>query len=126
MSDTSHRSPPTPTLADQINELIVEVTILRESIVTAAEWDNTARMERQKLLDTALTSTRTWLREEKRWERVPLKNRKRRTIPVDDDLLDELKKLRVQQKRSCAMERTTRIMAWCSVPAEARRTARAT
>jgi hypothetical protein len=65
VSETPHPSASAPSLAalaDQINELIIEVTILRESIVTAAEWDNTARVERQKLLDTALTSTRTWLR----------------------------------------------------------------
>jgi hypothetical protein len=64
MSDPSQPSTPAPTLAmlaDQLNELIIEVTVLRESIVTAAEWDNTARMERQRLLDDTLTSVRTWL-----------------------------------------------------------------
>jgi hypothetical protein len=49
-------------LADQLNELIIEITILRESIVTAAEWDNQARQDRQKLLDTTLMSVQGWLR----------------------------------------------------------------
>jgi hypothetical protein len=65
MSDDLHPPIPAPTvvtLVDQINELTIEVTILRESIVTAAEWDNQARQERQQILDAALTSAGTWLR----------------------------------------------------------------
>jgi hypothetical protein len=49
-------------LADQINELTVELAMLRESIVTAAEWDNQARQARQKTLDMTLASIRTWQR----------------------------------------------------------------
>jgi hypothetical protein len=49
-------------LADQINELTVEVTILRESIVTGAELDLQARLDRQRLLDRTLAEVRTWAR----------------------------------------------------------------
>lgn len=49
-------------LADQINELATELAMLRESIVTAAEWDNQARQARQKTLDITLASVRTWQR----------------------------------------------------------------
>jgi hypothetical protein len=49
-------------LADQINELTIEMTILRESIVTAAEWDNQMRQDRQQALDAALDAARTWMR----------------------------------------------------------------
>jgi hypothetical protein len=49
-------------LADQINELTIEMTILRESIVTAAEWDNQMRQDRQQALDAALDAERTWMR----------------------------------------------------------------
>ena len=49
-------------LTDQINELTVEVTILRESIVTGAELDLQARQDRQRLLDQTLTEVRTWMR----------------------------------------------------------------
>ena len=65
MSETTH--PPSQDvtlrgLADQINELTVEVTILRESIVTGAELDLQARLDRQRLLDQTLTEVRTWAR----------------------------------------------------------------
>jgi len=50
------------TLADQINELTVEIAMLRESIVTAAEWDNESRQARQQVLDAALAAARIWLR----------------------------------------------------------------
>jgi hypothetical protein len=50
------------TLADQINELTVEIAMLRESIVTAAEWDNESRQARQQVLDAALAAARLWLR----------------------------------------------------------------
>lgn len=49
-------------LGDQINELATELAMLRESIVTAAEWDNQARQARQKTLDITLASVRTWQR----------------------------------------------------------------
>jgi hypothetical protein len=49
-------------LTDQINELMIEVTILRESIVTGAELDLQARLERQRLLDQTLAEVRTWTR----------------------------------------------------------------
>jgi len=44
-----------------------------------------------------LTSQLKWLREEKRWERMPLKNRKSRNIPLDDEYLAELRAHRVRQ-----------------------------
>ena len=49
-------------LTDQINELTVEVTILRESIVTGAELDLQSRLDRQRLLDRTLAEVRTWMR----------------------------------------------------------------
>jgi hypothetical protein len=49
-------------LTDQINELTVEVTILRESVVTGAELDLQSRLDRQRLLDRTLTEVRTWIR----------------------------------------------------------------
>jgi hypothetical protein len=49
-------------LTDQINELTVEVTILRESIVTGAELDLQSRLDRQRLLDRTLSEVRTWMR----------------------------------------------------------------
>ena len=49
-------------LADQVIELATEVAVLRESIVTAAEWDNQARQNRQQLLDTTLASLRRDMR----------------------------------------------------------------
>jgi hypothetical protein len=63
MSD--HRQPtasmPTlATLADQLMNLAAEHAMLRESIVTAAEWDNLARQMRQGELDATLHSMRRW------------------------------------------------------------------
>jgi hypothetical protein len=49
-------------LSDQVIELATEVAVLRESIVTAAEWDNQARQNRQQLLDTTLASLRRDMR----------------------------------------------------------------
>ena len=63
MSETIHSPSAEPTLralADQINELTIEVTILRESIVTGAELDLQTRLDRQRLLDRTLTEMRTW------------------------------------------------------------------
>lgn len=65
MSDDAHL-PASPltlgALADQLNELTIEMTVLRESIVTAAEWDNQARINRQQVLDATLANVRLWLR----------------------------------------------------------------
>jgi hypothetical protein len=65
VSETTRSHSPEPALralADQINELTVEVTILRESIVTSAELDLQIRLDRQRLLDRALAEARTWMR----------------------------------------------------------------
>ncbi|HET9224622.1 MAG TPA: hypothetical protein VFO07_19065 [Roseiflexaceae bacterium] len=65
MSETAHPSSNElvlRTLTDQINELTVEVTILRESIVTGAELDLQSRLDRQRLLDQTLAEVRTWMR----------------------------------------------------------------
>jgi hypothetical protein len=65
VSETTHPPSHDPTLralTDQINELTVEVTILRESIVTGAELDLQTRLDRQRLLDRTLTEVRTWMR----------------------------------------------------------------
>jgi hypothetical protein len=64
VSETIHSPSSEPTLralADQINELTIEVTILRESIVTGAELDLQTRLDRQRLLDLTLTEMRTWM-----------------------------------------------------------------
>jgi hypothetical protein len=64
VSETIHSPSAEPTLralADQINELTIEVTILRESIVTGAELDLQTRLDRQRLLDLTLTEMRTWM-----------------------------------------------------------------
>ena len=65
MSQTTHPPGPDPALralADQVNELTIEVTILRESIVTGAELDLQSRLDRQRLLDRTLAEVRTWMR----------------------------------------------------------------
>ena len=65
MSETTHppgHDPALRALADQINELTVEVTILRESIVTGAELDLQTRLDRQRLLDRTLAEVRAWMR----------------------------------------------------------------
>jgi hypothetical protein len=49
-------------VADQVMELAAEVGLLRESITTAAEWDNQARQDRQQVLDSTLATVRRWLR----------------------------------------------------------------
>jgi hypothetical protein len=50
------------TVAGRIATLATEVATLRESIVTAAEWDAEARRVRQSALDATLTAVRIWLR----------------------------------------------------------------
>jgi hypothetical protein len=65
VSETSHppsHEPALRALTDQINELTIEVTILRESIVTGAELDLQSRLDRQRLLDRTLAEVRTWMR----------------------------------------------------------------
>jgi hypothetical protein len=61
MSDAAQ--PPEPTLkaiVDHVLDLSAEQVMLRESIVTAAEWDNQARQVRQGVLDETLHSVRRW------------------------------------------------------------------
>jgi hypothetical protein len=65
MSDTISPLLPDPAiqaLADQVSDLAAEIHMLRESITTAAEWDNQARMDRQRVLDRTLAEVRRWLR----------------------------------------------------------------
>lgn len=65
MSETPFQQelrPAISAMADQILELASEVGMLRESITTAAEWDNQARQDRQHVLDTTLSTVRRWLR----------------------------------------------------------------
>jgi integrase len=68
-------------------------TGMRESELIGLTWD----MIDWQRKEIKLSSQLKWLREEKRWERVSLKNRKRRNIPVDDDYLAELRAHRVRQ-----------------------------
>jgi integrase len=68
-------------------------TGMRESELIGLTWD----MIDWQRKDINLTSQLKWLREEKRWGRLPLKNRRRRRIPVDDDYLAELRAHRVRQ-----------------------------
>jgi len=58
--DTESIEPTLATLADQLMHLAAEHALLRESIVTAAEWDNQARQMRQGELDATLHSVRRW------------------------------------------------------------------
>jgi hypothetical protein len=61
MSDDAQPTEPTiATLADQLIDLAAEHAMLRESIVTAADWDNQARQTRQGQLDATLYSVRRW------------------------------------------------------------------
>ncbi|HEU5099162.1 MAG TPA: hypothetical protein VFU22_09090 [Roseiflexaceae bacterium] len=63
MSDTTKPADPAPTLAtlvEQLMDLTAEHAMLRESIVTAADWDNQARHSRQAELDATLHSVRRW------------------------------------------------------------------
>jgi hypothetical protein len=64
MSDEPLEPPPVLTLeavADRMTILVTEVATLRESIVTAAEWDAEARQTRQSALDATLMFVRIWL-----------------------------------------------------------------
>jgi hypothetical protein len=63
MSEVTQPAEPAPTLAtlaDQLMDLTTEHAMLRESIVTAADWDNRARQHRQGQLDATLHSVRRW------------------------------------------------------------------
>jgi uncharacterized membrane protein YdfJ with MMPL/SSD domain len=63
MSEATQPTKPAPTLAtlaNQLMDLTAEHAMLRESIVTAAEWDNQARQRRQGELDTTLRVVRHW------------------------------------------------------------------
>ncbi|HEU5087043.1 MAG TPA: site-specific integrase, partial [Roseiflexaceae bacterium] len=62
-------------------------TGMRESELIGLQW----RMIDWEHGQINLTSQLKWLRDEKRWERLPLKNRKRRLIPLDATLIDELR-----------------------------------
>jgi hypothetical protein len=48
-------------LAEQVHELTTEISRIRESIVTAAEWDNQMRTDRQQALDQTLATVRARL-----------------------------------------------------------------
>lgn len=45
----------------QVHELVTEIGGIRESMVTAAEWDNQMRTDRQQTLDQTLATIRTRL-----------------------------------------------------------------
>ena len=65
MSNDAVEPPPVLTLdavAGRVTTLAAEVATLRESIVTAAEWDAEARRARQISLDATLLTVRVWLR----------------------------------------------------------------
>jgi integrase len=68
-------------------------TSMRESELIGLLWD----MIDWQRGEIKLSSQLKWLREEKRWERMSLKNRKRRGIPVDSDYLAKLRQHRVRQ-----------------------------
>ena len=80
-----------PRLAMMFKTFIV--TGMRESELIGLTWDM-IDWERKQI---NLTSQLKWLREDKQWKRLPLKNRKRRTIPVDSEYLAELKAHRIRQ-----------------------------
>jgi hypothetical protein len=65
MSSDADEPPAVLTLeivAGRVTTLSAEVATLRESIVTAAEWDAEARRARQIALDATLLMVRVWLR----------------------------------------------------------------
>jgi integrase len=79
-------------------------TGMRESELIGLTWEM-IDWERSEI---KLTSQLKWLREAKCWERLPLKNRKRRAIPIDTDLLAELHRHRERQ----AQEKLRRGREW--------------
>jgi cytochrome c-type biogenesis protein CcmH/NrfG len=63
MSDAAQAPKPEAslgTIVDHLLDLTSEQALLRESIVTAAEWDYQSRQVRQGLLDETLRSVRRW------------------------------------------------------------------
>lgn len=71
-------------------------TGMRESELIGLQWS----MIDWKRSEIKLTSQLKRLREGKRWERLPLKNRKRRIIPLDAELLTELRAHHTKQMRA--------------------------
>jgi hypothetical protein len=45
-------------LAEQVHDLATEIGRMRESLVTAAEWDSQMRTDRQQALDQTLATVR--------------------------------------------------------------------
>ena len=45
-------------LTEQVHELVTEIGMIRESMVTAAEWDSQMRTDRQQALDQTLATVR--------------------------------------------------------------------
>jgi hypothetical protein len=45
-------------LTQQVHELVTEIGRIRESVVTAAEWDSQMRADRQQALDQTLATVR--------------------------------------------------------------------
>ncbi len=70
-------------------------TGMRESELIGLQW---AMIDWERG-EITLTSQLEWLRETKAWERLALKNRKRRTIPIDAELLAELRWHRTRQAK---------------------------
>lgn len=68
-------------------------TGMREAELIGLEWE-AIDWQRSEI---KLASQLKWLREEKRWERLPLKNRKRRKIPLTADLLAGLRRHKTRQ-----------------------------
>jgi hypothetical protein len=62
MSDDTQATATLAVLRAHVDDLAAEVATLRESIVTAAEWDAEARRARQLALDSTLATVRRWLR----------------------------------------------------------------
>lgn len=58
MSDDAQAQPTRRELSEQLIEITTELSMLRESITTAAEWDLQARTDRQQVLDRTLATVR--------------------------------------------------------------------
>jgi hypothetical protein len=58
MSDDAQVQPTRQELSEQLMDIATEVSMLRESITTAAEWDLQARTDRQQVLDQTLATVR--------------------------------------------------------------------
>lgn len=68
-------------------------TGMREAEIIGLQWE----MIDWQRGEIRLSSHLKWLYEDKRWERLSLKNRKKRVIPLDAELLEELRAYQVQQ-----------------------------